>query len=63
MVVVSEDVVEEGAAGRQDQLVGLKRSLIFSDQSHIQELFFLSEQTEGPGYIGLEVIPLQVKLL
>ena len=61
--VVSEDLSEVRTGGWQDQLVGWHHLLVITHQGHIEELLLRPQQTEGPGHVGLEIIPLQTELL
>ena len=62
MGVLTEDVAEERAAGRDDDLVSFDL-IVITGQSYVEKVFLLSELPEGPADVGLEVIPLEAELL
>jgi len=61
MWVPPEDVPEEGGAGRENHLVSLQL-LIFTCQSHVKEVFVVTQLSECNTNVGLEVIPTETKL-
>ena len=57
-----EDVLEEGAAGGEDDLVGL-HLVILARQRHVEEVPVVSEFLQRRTDVGLEIIPPQTKVV
>ena len=57
-----EDVLEEGAAGGEDDLVGL-HLVILARQGHVEEVPVVSEFLQRRTDVGLEIIPPQTKVV
>lgn len=57
-----EELLEVGAAGRQDHLVGLQ-ALSLARQCHVYEILIVSQRLELRRYVRLEIVPSQTELL
>ena len=57
-----ENVLEEGAAGGEDDLVGL-HLVVLARQGHVEEVPVVSEFLQRCTDVGLEIIPPQTKVV
>ena len=54
-----EDLLEEGAAGREHDLVGAQAAGVLAHESHVHEGFALEEGVERVQHVALVVVPAQ----
>ena len=60
--VLLQQVLEVGAAGAEDHLVGLG-VLALGGDSHVAEGFLIPQMLEGGHHVSLEVVPAETELL
>ena len=63
VLVLPQEVGEEGAGGDEDQLVGVHLLTILAGQGHISEVFVLLQFLKRRFDVVMEIIPLQAQLL
>ena len=62
MRIPPENFSEEGAAGSDDDLMGLQLRVV-TGESDIKKIFLLPQVPEGGAHVGLKVIPTEAKFL
>ena len=63
MLVLPQEVGEEGAGGDEDHLVGVYLLTILAGQGHISEVFVLLQFLKRRFDVVMEIVPLQAQLL
>ena len=63
VLVLPQNVQEEGAGRDEDHLVRVNLLAILAGQGHISEVFVLSQFLERSPDVVMEIVPLQAQLL